>query len=277
MTITSFSFLVLLALGMILYYALPKSWQWIELLLMSILFYCFAATPYTIVYLVISVVIAYVSTNSISQLAGRIHGERLIKILITMAIVINIGLWFVLKARDIWSPMMYWTSLLFPAVGKINIPSFIASLGMGYYTLQVIGYILDCYWGTIKPQKNIAKLFLFVSFFPQLITGPISRYSQLECLFDKHSFSYLNITKGAQRILWGFFKKLVIAERAGISRATLWAVEKGAATVAIGTYAAVLHALGGMDKDLALVAQDDEFGRRIQDMNLVTPKRAKRK
>ena len=69
----------------------------------------------------------------------------------------------------------------------------------------------------------------------------------------------------------------LVAERAGISRATLWAVEKGTPTVAIGTYAAVLHALGGMDKDLALVAQDDEFGRRIQDMNLITPKRAKRK
>lgn len=68
----------------------------------------------------------------------------------------------------------------------------------------------------------------------------------------------------------------LVAERAGISRATLWAVEKGTPTVAIGTYAAVLHALGGMDKDLGFVARDDEFGRRIQDMNLITPKRAKR-
>ncbi len=69
----------------------------------------------------------------------------------------------------------------------------------------------------------------------------------------------------------------LVAERAGISRATLWAVEKGTSTVAIGTYAAVLHALGGMDKDLELIAKDDEFGRRIQDLNLTTPKRAKRK
>lgn len=68
----------------------------------------------------------------------------------------------------------------------------------------------------------------------------------------------------------------LIAERAGISRATLWAIEKGTPTVAIGAYAAVLHALGGMDKDLELIAGNDEFGRRIQDMNLVTPKRAKR-
>ena len=69
----------------------------------------------------------------------------------------------------------------------------------------------------------------------------------------------------------------LVAERAGISRATLWAVEKGTSTVAIGAYAAVLHALGGLDKDLALIAKDDEFGRRIQDLNLTTPKRTKRK
>ena len=69
----------------------------------------------------------------------------------------------------------------------------------------------------------------------------------------------------------------LVAERAGISRATLWAVEKGSPSVAMGSYAAVLHALGGMDKDLELIAKDDEFGRRLQDMNLIAPKRAKRK
>ena len=66
----------------------------------------------------------------------------------------------------------------------------------------------------------------------------------------------------------------LVCERAGISRTTLWAVEKGAPTVAMGTYAAVLHALGGMDKDLLLVAQDDKMGRILQDLNLKTRKRA---
>ena len=68
----------------------------------------------------------------------------------------------------------------------------------------------------------------------------------------------------------------LVAERAGISRATLWSVEKGTPTVAIGIYAAVLHALGGLDKDFEFIAKEDEFGRRLQDMNLITPKRAKR-
>ena len=69
----------------------------------------------------------------------------------------------------------------------------------------------------------------------------------------------------------------LVAERASISRATLWAIEKGSPSVAIGIYAAVLHALNGMDKDLALVAKDDEFGRKLQDLELVTRKRAPKK
>ena len=69
----------------------------------------------------------------------------------------------------------------------------------------------------------------------------------------------------------------LVAERAGISRATLWNVEKGSPSVAIGIYAAVLHALNNMDKDLLLVAKDDILGRTIQDLNLTTRRRAPRK
>lgn len=69
----------------------------------------------------------------------------------------------------------------------------------------------------------------------------------------------------------------LVAERAGISRASLWKVESGNPAVAMGIYAAVLHALGNMDKDLALVAKDDELGRQMQDLNLITRKRASRR
>lgn len=69
----------------------------------------------------------------------------------------------------------------------------------------------------------------------------------------------------------------LIAERAGISRATLWKVEQGNPSVAMGIYAAVLHALSGMDNDLLLVAKDDNLGRKLQDLGLITSKRAPRK
>lgn len=69
----------------------------------------------------------------------------------------------------------------------------------------------------------------------------------------------------------------LVAERAGISRSSLWKVENGNPAVAMGIYAAVLHALGNMDQDLLLVAKDDEMGRKLQDMNLMTRKRATRR
>ena len=69
----------------------------------------------------------------------------------------------------------------------------------------------------------------------------------------------------------------LVAERAGISRASLWKVEKGDPSVAIGIYASVLHALNNLDKDLLLIAKDDEMGKHLQDLNLVTKKRATRR
>lgn len=223
MSITSFSYLLMILLGMILYYILPKSWQWIELLIMSLVFYFMAATPYTILYLIVSTFTAYLAT---CYAAGR--GKRTKKgkeIAITLGIIavfINLILWFVFKGTDIWISLSYRLGISDLLSGSNVMISYVASLGMGYYTLQVIGYILDCYWDNVKPQKNPLKLFLFVCFFPQMTTGPISRYSQLETLYEKHQFSYRNISFGAQRILWGFFKKLVLAERVGLVVNSIW-------------------------------------------------------
>ncbi len=69
----------------------------------------------------------------------------------------------------------------------------------------------------------------------------------------------------------------LVAERAGISRATLWNIEKGSSSVAMGAYAAALHALNGMDRDLLLIAKDDELGRKLQDLEILPKKRAPKK
>lgn len=219
MTITSFGFLALVVLGLIVYYLLPKSWQWAELLILSMLFYYFAAEPATILYLAISVLTAYCAAMWMERLRKSGKGSsRSVTVFALFAIGINVVIWFVVKGYDLWSAGLRFVlrfSDSYTLSALLNV-QFVAALGMGYYTLQVIGYILDCYWQTIEPQKNPLKFFLFVSFFPQLTTGPISRYAQLEMLYQRHSFQYLNVTHGAQRILWGFFKKLVLAERVGI-------------------------------------------------------------
>lgn len=226
MTITSFSYLVLLTIGAILYYILPKSFQWLELLLISIIFYCLAAEPFTLIYIVISTVLAWGCTNGFVKIQQNFSSSFSLKYsrtLMMLTIGINIFIWFIFKGGNFWKPIFNGFVFLIPKFSAIKNIEFVAALGMGYYTLQVIGYILDCYWGIIKAQKNIFKLFLFVCFFPQLVTGPISRYEQLKSVYEEHRFSYLNVTYGAQRILWGFFKKIVLAERAAIIVNTIWA------------------------------------------------------
>lgn len=194
-----------------MYYLIPKPAQWVQLLAMSVLFYCLAAQPYTIIYPVFSTLIAWGATLWIDR--SRQKGQQNVRFQLVVAVValaVNTFLWFVCKCYALWS-------LAFRVVFRTLAPAALAgALGMGYYTLQVLGYILDCYWQTVHPQKNPLKLLLFTTFFPQMITGPISRYSQLKTLYQPHRFDYMEVTHGVQRILWGLFKKLVLAERVAI-------------------------------------------------------------
>lgn len=150
--------------------------------------------------------------------AGGAKNDSKIKTIFVTAILINIALWFVFKGKELWQPVGHEILRYTYISGMdrlLNLP-LISALGMGYYTLQILGYMIDCYWENIEPQRNPIKLFLFTAYFPQLTTGPISRYSELNSLYDRHYFKYQNLSFGTQRILWGFVKKLVLAERIGL-------------------------------------------------------------
>lgn len=211
MSITSFPFLCLISIGALVYYIIPKKIQWIELLALSLIFYFFSAAPYTFIYIALATGIAHVSTLSM----GRAKRPGII---LSCGMILILLMWFVLKGYGLWYPIC---RRVLPFISgsltdSLNSVHLVAAMGMGYYTLQVLGYMIECFWGNAEPQKNPLKLLLFVSFFPQLTTGPISRYADLKTIFDGRPFCYDNICMGAQRILWGFFKKLVIAERVGI-------------------------------------------------------------
>ncbi len=97
------------------------------------------------------------------------------------------------------------------ALGFLNIA---VPMGISYYTFMSMSYIIDVYREKAEPQRNIFKYALFVSFFPQVVQGPISRYGDLsKTLYSGAAFDWDNINNGARRVLWGFFKKLVIANR----------------------------------------------------------------
>lgn len=101
--------------------------------------------------------------------------------------------------------------------------SLVAPMGLSFYTLQVVGYLLDVSRGTCRAEKGLLRYALFASFFPQLVQGPINRYSDLaETLYTPKKFNYEQVTFGLQRMLWGLFKKLVIAERMSVIVGTIY-------------------------------------------------------
>lgn len=210
MTVTSYRFLLFLLLGAAIYYIAPKRAQWVILLCLSMVYYLLAATPYTILFLMLSTVTAYIASNLMNcrYFQGNKNAAKWITYITIAAIVFNVVIWFLLKGYKFWMLGSTLLRMIFPSFPELRALKIAPALGMGYYTAQVIGYILDCYWGICTPQKNILKLFLFVGFFPQLTVGPISKYTELGSLYQKHSFDYINIAHGSQRILWGGSKSL---------------------------------------------------------------------
>lgn len=220
MGITSGCFFLLLLGGGIIYYAFPRK-QWIVSLILSLIYYFFAASPWTFLCLLGATTVAFFSSKYIYRDYNEFHSKR-DKVILFLALFLVIGVWLGFAGRDFWiTPANIICTMLgreMPFLGNL----WAVPIGMGYYTAQVISYILDCYMGVTKPQTNFLKLLLFVCFFPQLTTGPISRSSQLESLYKTHTLSYNNITYGIQRIMWGLGKKMILADRAGIVINTIW-------------------------------------------------------
>lgn len=131
------------------------------------------------------------------------------QIFIFICCLINIGILCVLKYTGFFVDIVNSMGATLTSPDWIVLP-----LGISFYTFQAIGYVVDVYRGVCDAQKNPLRLALFVSYFPQMFQGPIGRYDKLAPqLYSHHKFDYDAFTKGAVRMMWGFFKKLVIADR----------------------------------------------------------------
>lgn len=135
------------------------------------------------------------------------------KRILTIVILLNVGILVFLKYANFFIFNIQGILQLMGVEQNSIILNLILPLGISFYTFQSVGYLLDVYWGKVKAEQNIFKIGLFISYFPQIVQGPISRYSDLAPQFDqKHEFNYEQVLRGAQLILWGLFKKLVIAD-----------------------------------------------------------------
>ena len=272
---TTLNFLFFVLLTMLVYFLFPaKKYKWTVLLAASVFFYAVAGYKYAFFILftslttyLIALWIAHVSSRSKQLLKEKKKDwdrdqkknyKNKIKIqkrlIMTLALVINFGILAFLKYYNFFAGSLndilggFGIAFSAPTL-KLFMP-----LGISFYTFQSMGYIVDVYREKTAAQKNPFKLLLFVSFFPQIIQGPISIYDQLaHQLFEPHAFDFTRMKHGMELIVWGFFKKLIIADRANI---LISAVEKDYAsyggttlTFTILLYAIQLYAdfSGGID------------------------------
>ena len=192
MDFLSLTFAIFFIISVLCYYVVPKKMRWGVLLLASLVFYVWSV-PYLLIYLLFSAVTTYLFGRWAEK--KKEHGKGLLVLVILANLAVLLTVKFV------------------PLAGV----SILAPMGISFYTLQVIAYCVDVYQGKTETQKNFFKYLLFVSFFPQILQGPIPRYRQLkEQLFEGHTFDYQTVKFGFQLILWGMFLKMVIADRAAI-------------------------------------------------------------
>ena len=140
-----------------------------------------------------------------------LHQSRLV---LLFAAVIHIGVLLVIKYSPFFTTNVNNLFAILNVPLQLDIPSYIMPIGISFFTLQAISYLFDVYRGLIKADDNIFRLALFMSFFPQIVEGPICRYGQTaDQLWNVKQIEFENLKLGAQRILFGLMKKLVIADR----------------------------------------------------------------
>ena len=245
MAFTSFSFLLFAAAVIALYYLVPKKFQWWVLLIASYVFYLTADVRY-LVFILLTTVTTYftalhmgkalevqdaylaehkkeMSREEKKEYKGKVKSAN--RKWMVACLLFNFGMLAICKAALVepFRAMMSGTGLSFLSLGL--------PMGISFYMFQSMGYMVDVQRGTCKAEKSFFKLALFVSFFPQLVQGPISKFTQLApTLYASKDFDGKTVSFGLQRMLWGYFKKLVVADRIAVAIGTL----KGAEYTGVG-------------------------------------------
>ncbi len=232
MSYISAAFLLFAAAVVLLYFAVPKKFRWIVLLLASGFFY-WLNSHWLLLVLVGTALATWGIGLAISNIqnrdkvylaehaadlskeekkAYREKSKRKTKALLLFGVLLILCILLFLKY---WNFFVGLTNPLLSLIG-LTAPTLnlLLPLGISFYSLQAMAYLIDLYRGKIKADRNPFQFLLFMSFFPQIVQGPIARHSQLAAqLYEGHSFDYTRLCHGIQLMLWGWFKKMVIADR----------------------------------------------------------------
>ena len=235
MSFISLGFSLFVIVTLLVYYIVPKKLQWIVLLIASYVFYLFTGVRY-LGYILFTTITTYAAALLIEDEAEKQRAylkenketitkeekkeykatvKRKQKWLLFCCLLLNFGILLYLKYVDL--SIAYINLFRLEHFGRTDFIPFknpLLPLGISFYTFQAMGYLIDIYYGRYEASKSIFRFALYVSFFPQIIQGPISRFNELMPEFYKErSFEFDRIKSGFYRVMWGLFKKLVIADR----------------------------------------------------------------
>lgn len=208
MTFNSWEFLLFYPIVLLFYFVLPKKLKWPMLLLASYYFYmCYQAE---LVFLIFgTTLISWIASNIIEKTESR----ALRKLCLAVTLIVCLGVLFFYKyfnflAGSVVSLVSYFGINPSPVVLNLMLP-----VGVSFYTFQTLSYVIDVYRGDIKTEKNFFFYALFVSFFPQLVAGPIERPGNLiPQLKEPKGWNRADAVKGAKHMIVGFFKKVCVAD-----------------------------------------------------------------
>lgn len=212
MSFISVEYILFFCVVLPLYFALPYRFRWAHLLLASYFFYAYSNGWYTLV-IIFSTLADYYLARKISATEDQQRRRRYLYISMSL----NLGVLFIFKYFN------FFNNSLAGVFGALNVPygiqaiNVILPVGISFYTFQEMSYVIDVYRGVLKPERNVGIFSTFVIFFPQLVAGPIERAGSLIAQFHRRfDFSHARTVEGLRLILWGFFKKVVIADRLAI-------------------------------------------------------------
>lgn len=195
------------------YQITARPYRWYILLAFSLYFYiCFGEG--LLRYAAAAVVATWISGLLIELQAGGKKAQKLwlllgLGSLLGTLLTLKYSNFFAVNGNRLWG-------LLFSET-PFSVKQIILPLGISFYTLSVAGYLIDVYFGKLQAERNPGKLFLFLTWFPMVMEGPICRYGELEPeLFAGKGISWESLCFGIQRIVWGLFKKMVIADRLNV-------------------------------------------------------------
>ncbi len=210
-TFTSFYFLCFYTVILMLYYLIPGALRWGFLLAVSAAYYLLTGNGILILYPAAACLTAWTGM----RIMDRTEDVKKRRAALVLVIVVLLGILFVLKYMNFTIGTLQGIGRLAGWEGEaFSGLQLLAPLGVSFYTLTLLGYVIDVYHQIARPPQGFFRLMLYGMYFPAILSGPVLRYREEGTqFFEPHPLDYQQVTHGLQRMVWGFFKILVIAER----------------------------------------------------------------